>query len=137
MPAWVARILDARGFPVLARLILTMPFWTSGFRRLLDLAASVDELDGYGLRPAGPINWLVIFTLLGGSFLVIVNRRTWSGAGALAIFTLATIPIAHDFWNLNGHGAHNELNIALQNIGLIGGLMLAAMLSRQSPRGGA
>lgn len=137
MPAWIARILDAGGFAVLARLVLTLPFWTSGVQRWLNLTASVDEIDAYGLRPAGPINWLVIFVLLGGSFLVIVNRRAWSGAGALALFTLATIPVAHDFWNLNGHAARNELAIALQHLGLVGGLMLAAKLSRQSPRGGA
>ncbi len=137
MPAVIARLLDQPAFLVLARLVLTLPYWTSGCRRLFNLAASVDEIEAYGLRPAGPINWLVIFVLLGGSLLVIVNRRAWSGAGALAIFTLATIPIAHDFWNLNGHGASNELAIALQHVGLIGGLMLAAILSRQSPRGGA
>ena len=137
MPAWIARILDAGGFAILARLILTLPFWSSGVQRWVNLAASIDEIDAYGLRPAGPINWLVIFTLLGGSFLVIVNRRAWSGSGALALFTLATIPVAHDFWNLNGHTAHNELATALQHLGLIGGLMLAAILSRQSPRGGA
>ena len=137
MPTFIARLLDKPALLVLARLVLTLPYWTSGMRRLFDFAASIDELEGYGLRPAGPIHWLVIFTLLGGSLLVIVNRRAWSGAGALAIFTLATIPVAHDFWNLNGYGARNELSIALQHLGLVGGLMLAAILSRQSARGGA
>ncbi len=137
MPTLIARLLDNQVFLLLARLVLTLPYWTSGLRRLFDLAASIDELEGYGLHPAGPINWLVIFTLLGGSLLVIVNRRAWSGAGALAVFTLATIPVAHDFWNLNGYSARNELSIAFEHLGLAGGLMLAAILSRQSPRRGA
>ena len=137
VPTLIARLLDLPAFMVLARLLLTLPFWVSGIRRWLDLNGSIAEIDAYGLRPAGPINTLVIFVLLGGSFLVIVNRRAWSGAGALAIFTLMTIPVAHDFWNLTGYAAKSEFNIALQHVGLVGGLMLAAILSRQSPRGGA
>ena len=113
MPAWVALILDRGGVALLARLLLTLPFWAEGFRRLLDLTASNDELRSYGLAPAGPINALVIFTLLGSSLLVIANRRAWSGAGALAILTLMTIPVAHDFWNLRGHAARRRLITAI------------------------
>ena len=137
MPAWVALILDRNGVALLARLLLTLPFWAEGLRRLFDLTDSIEELQNYGLTPAGPINALVIFTLLGGSLLVVANRRAWSGAGALAILTLMTIPVAHDFWNLRGYAARMEFDIALRHIGLIGGLMLAAILSRHSPRKGA
>ena len=137
MPRWIAFLLDRPGFALLARVVLTLPYWVTGFVRLADLPASRDELANYGLTPAGPINALAIFVLLGGSLLVIANRRAWSGAGALGILTLMTIPVAHDFWNLSGHAAAMERNIALQHLGLIGGLMVAAALSRHSPRGGA
>ena len=137
MPRWIARLLDWPSFAVIARIVLTLPFWAGGVQRLSDLSASRMELEDYGLSPAGPINGLAIFVLIGGSLLVIVNRRAWSGAGALAILTLMTIPVAHDFWNLTGHGRAMEFDIVLKHIGLVGGLMLAAILSRQSPRKGA
>lgn len=137
MPRWVAWLLDRPGFALLARSVLTIPYWTTALLRLWDFDGSSGELADFGLSPAGPINALAIFVLLGGSLLVIANRRAWSGAGALGILTLMTIPVAHDFWNLSGHTATMERNIALQHLGLIGGLMVAAALSRHSPRGGS
>lgn len=137
MPRWVAWLLDRPDFVVLARAALTLPFWAGGMLRLVNFAASSDELADYGLYPAGLINSLAIFVLIGGSLLVVANRRAWSGAGALAILTLMTIPVAHDFWNLTGHSRATELDTALRHIGLVGGLMVAAALSRHSPRGGA
>ena len=137
MPTFIARILDWPWFPLIARIVLTFPFWGSGLSKLIDFPAGVAEMAQYGLKPAVLINILVIFTQLGGSLLVIANRRAWSGAGALAVFTLLTIPIAHDFWNLRGEAAKQEFFFAVEHIALIGGLMLAAILSRYSPRKGA
>jgi transmembrane protein len=137
MPTFIARILDWPWFPLIARIVLTFPFWGSGLAKLIDFQGGVAEMAQYGLKPPVLINILVIFTQLGGSLLVIANRRTWSGAGALAIFTLLTIPIAHDFWNLKGEAARLEFFFAVEHIALIGGLMLAAILSRYSPRKGA
>ncbi|MCX7306896.1 MAG: DoxX family protein [Afipia sp.] len=137
MPTFIARILDWPWFPLIARVLLTFPFWGSGLAKLIDFQAGVAEIAQYGLKPPVLINILVIFTELGGSLLIVANRRAWSGAGALAIFTLLTIPIAHDFWNLRGEAAKLEFYIAIEHIALIGGLMLAAILSRYSPRKGA
>jgi transmembrane protein len=137
MPAIIAWILDRPAFAPIARVILTFPFWFDGLSRIWNFSAAVENIDQYGLRPALQIACIVIFFQLGGSLLVIINRRTWSGAGALALFTLATIPVAHDFWNLRGHAAQAELDIVKEHIGLIGGLMLAALLSRASKYRGA
>lgn len=137
MPTFIARILDWSYFTLLARIALTFPFWGSGLSKLIDFPAGVAEMEQFGLRPAWLITCLVIFTQLGGSLLIIANRRAWSGAGALAIFTLLTIPVAHDFWNLRGHTAQMEFYIAVEHISVIGGLMLAAILSRQSKYQGA
>jgi transmembrane protein len=137
MPAFIARILDWPWLPLIARVILTFPFWGSGLSKLIDFQGAVAEMSQYGLKPPLWIAVLVIFTQLGGSLLVIANRRTWSGAGALAIFTLLTIPIAHDFWNLKGDERKFEFYVAVEHIALVGGLMLSAILSRYSPRKGA
>lgn len=137
MPALIARILDWPYFTLLARIALTFPFWGSGLSKLINFPAGVAEMELFGLRPSWLVNCLVIFVQLGGSLLIVANRRAWAGAGALAIFTLMTIPIAHDFWNLTGHTAQMEFYIAVEHISVIGGLMLAAILSRQSKYKGA
>ncbi len=137
MPNIIARILDWPWFPLIARIVLTFPFWGSGIGKSLNFQDTIAEMQQYGLKPPMLIALLVIFTQLGGSLLIIANRRTWSGAGALAIFTLLTIPIAHDFWNLKGDAAKFEFYVAVEHVALVGGLMLAAILSRHSPRKGA
>lgn len=137
MPTFIARILDWTWFPLVARIVLTFPFWGSGLAKLIDFSGAVAEMQQYGLKPPAFIAGLVIFTQLGGSLLIIANRRAWAGAGALAIFTLLTIPIAHDFWNLRGEAAKFEFYVAVEHIALIGGLMLAAVMSRSSPHKGA
>lgn len=137
MPALIARILDWPYFTLLARIALTFPFWGSGLSKLINFPAGVAEMALFGLRPSWLVNCLVIVVQLGGSLLIVANRRAWAGTGALAIFTLMTISIAHDFWNLTGHAAQMEFYIAVEHISVIGGLMLAAILSRQSKYNGA
>lgn len=137
MPALIARILDWSYFALFARIALTFPFWGSGLSKLIDFPAGTAEMAHFGLSPPALIAVLVIITQLGGSILVIANRYVWLATGALAIFTLLTIPIAHDFWNQSGQRAQIEFFFAVEHISVIGGLMLAAILSRQSPHKGA
>ena len=64
-----------------------------------------------------------------GSLMLIFGRLGWLAAGALGVFTgLATL-IAHPFWTLTDPiERFHALNTFLEHIGLIGGLMLAAIL---------
>jgi uncharacterized membrane protein YphA (DoxX/SURF4 family) len=51
-----------------------------------------------GMVPAWLFNVLAILVQLGGSLLVILNLRTWLGAGALGVFTVLATVLAHQFW---------------------------------------
>lgn len=137
MPSPIAAILDSRFFLVFARLVVTFPFWSSGLAKLINFNAGVAEMAMFNLHPPAAFNIATIICQLGGSLLIILNRHTWLGAGALAVFTVLTIPIAHAFWTMTGEKAMMEFFFTVEHIGLIGGLMLVAILSRQSPRQGA
>ncbi|MDQ8732236.1 DoxX family protein [Bradyrhizobium sp. LHD-71] len=137
MPTIIGRLLDSKGFALLARIILTFPFWASGLAKSIDFEGGVAEMAHFGLHPPTAYNIATIICQLGGSLLVILNRYTWLGAGALAAFTALTIPIAHAFWTVTGEQAQTELFFVVEHIGLIGGLMLVSILSRQTLRGGA
>jgi transmembrane protein len=50
---------------------------------------------------------------------------------------MGIVPIAHAFWTVTGEQAQTELFFVVEHIGLIGGLMLVSILSRQTLRGGA
>jgi len=71
----------------------------------------------------------VIVVQLCGSAMIISGKHAWLGAGALAIFTLLTIPIAHAFWLMSGEYAFIEMMFAFEHVTVIGGLMVAAVLS--------
>jgi uncharacterized membrane protein YphA (DoxX/SURF4 family) len=128
-PAPIARLLRSTAFGVLARAVLTLPYWTSGLAKLADLNGALAEAAHFGLRPAWLVVAATVVVQLGGSVALIVGRAGWLAAGALAVFTgLATL-IAHPYWTVDDPVARfHAMNTFLEHVGLIGGLMLAAIL---------
>lgn len=131
MPNTIAQLLAYRWFAVLAQVILTFAFWGSGLSKLIDFEGGVAEMASLGFEPAAGFNVAVIIVQLGGSLLVILNRWAWLGAGALAVFTALTIPLVHHFWTMQGQEAMLHFFFATEHVTVIGGLMLAAILSRR------
>lgn len=123
-------IFATRWFGYLARTVLTFMFWGSGLSKLLDFQAGMAEMSHFGLEPAALFNTAVIITQLSGSILIILNRYAWLGAGALAVFTLLTIPIAHSFWAMQEPMKTLEFYVVVEHISIVGALMLVAWKSR-------
>ena len=128
-PAPIARLLGDSRFAILAAMTLTLPYWTSGIAKLLDPPGALGEARHFGLEPAMLTVAATILVQIGGSLLIILGRQAWLGAGALGVFTAAATLIAHPFWQVaNPMTRFHERNTFLEHIGLIGGLMLAAIL---------
>jgi transmembrane protein len=88
----IGRLLRAPATAAAARVVLWLPFWW------LDFSGGVAEMATLGMEPAWLFNVLTILVQLGGSLLVILNLRTWLGAGALGVFTVLATVLAHQFW---------------------------------------
>ena len=58
----------------------------------------------------------------------------WLGAGILGGFTGATEVVAHRFWELSGLTAFQARNEFFEHIGLIGGLVVVALLAEERNR---
>lgn len=128
-PAWTAAILQSRTFQILARVVLTTPFWAAGLQHALQWNQSIGEMQHFGLNPPQLYIAATIVTCLAGSALVIRGGRwAWLGAGALGVFTALTIPIAHAFWNMSGDAAMGEFRTTIEHISIIGGMMIVAIL---------
>lgn len=114
-------------------------FWSGGLAALADFDGFTNIVSLSGLPVPALVTVAVIITNLLGSALLITNFRNlgWLGAGALAVFTLATIPISHDFWNMTGERQAQEIQIAVEHLSVVGGLFLAAIttLPRRSAQG--
>ncbi|WP_377295667.1 DoxX family protein [Rhizobium sp. SGZ-381] len=126
----VAGLFGTRWFGYVARTVLTFMFWGSGLSKLIDFQGGVAEMAHFGLQPAVLFNIAVIITQLGGSALIILNRHAWIGAGALAVFTLLTIPIAHNFWAMQEPLKTLEFYVVVEHVSIVGALMLVAWKSR-------
>ena len=127
---FIDKLLSSPAFGVVARVLVTFVFWSSGLAKLFDFAGAVAEMEKYGVLPAALMAALVIIVQLGGSALVISGWNVWLGAGALGVFTALTIPIAHAFWGMPGEAAFFEMLFAIEHISVVGGLMLVAILRR-------
>jgi transmembrane protein len=122
-------ILAAPWTAALARVVLCLPFWWSGLTKLFDFAGGTAEMAAQGLPVPALFNALTIVVQLGGSALVIANRWTWLGAGALGVFTILATLLAHRFWMLEGAEQAQQLNVFLEHLAIVAGFVLVSILS--------
>ncbi len=127
-PRIIASILESRAFAVLARIVLTFVFWGAGLDKLINFRATVAEMTHFGLHPPEVFAVAAVVTLLVSSLLIIFNKFAWLGFGALGIFLVLTIPIAHPFWAVPGEEGLHHFRTAVEHVSLIGGLMVGAIL---------
>ena len=128
-PAPIAALLKAPALSILARVLLTLPYWWSGLSKLANLGGALGEAAHFGLKPAWLVVAVTVLVQLGGSILLILGRAGWLAAGALGVFTALATLIAHPFWTVaDPMERFHALNTFLEHIGLIGGFMLAAIL---------
>jgi uncharacterized membrane protein YphA (DoxX/SURF4 family) len=128
-PQPIARLLGSPAFGLVARVVLTLPYWFAGVYKLTHLPDALGEAVHFGLRPAWLIVAATVVVQLGGSLLLIFARLGWLAAGALGVFTALATLIAHPYWTVaDPMERFHALNTFLEHIGLIGGLMLTAIL---------
>ncbi len=128
----IQAILNNQAVLAAARILLTFPFWGSGLSKLINFQGGVAEMAMFGLNPPAAFNIATIVTQIVGSALIITNRAAWLGAGALGVFTAFTIPLVHHFWSLEGERAIVAFHTATEHVGMIGALILAAILSERT-----
>lgn len=128
-PTPVNKLVGTRGWAIAARLLLTCAYWWGGIAKLADFPGATRELAGFGLPAPALLAGLTIALEIGASLAIILGRYTWLAAAALGLFTFAASCLANAFWTMDGIERFHALNSFLEHLGLIGGLMLAAMLA--------
>jgi transmembrane protein len=136
-PPLIARLLGHPVTLLAARVCVTLPFLAGGIVKLAHWQGGIDEMRELGLEPAWAFNLAVLLTELIGSALVILERKTWLGAGALGVFTVLTTFIAHRFWDFAGPDRAREFNSFLEHATIAAAFILVAALSfrTQADRG--
>lgn len=117
------------GVLLLARLLLTFAFWMDALFQLVAFRAYSAALEQFRLRPGWAFNIGTTIFKITASAMIVFDRQAWVAVIALSVFTLLTIPIAHAFWAKTGEPAMHARNFAMEHISLIGGLLMAGLLS--------
>ncbi len=131
MPQPIAAVLDSKLTSLVGRIVLTFMFWWSGIVKLVGWDAGVGEMAHFHLNPPALFNLLTVVVQLGGSALIIWGPYAWLGAGALGVFTVLTVPIAHNFWAMSGPERTGEMYTAIEHVSTLGGLLVGALLCRR------
>ncbi len=126
----VDKILDSRTTALIGRVLLCSMYLQSLYDKA-NWQRALGEMTHFGLEPAGLYALATVAVQIVGVILIIWGRYAWLGAGALAIFTLLTIPIAHHFWTITGMPRTLEIYVVYEHISVVGGLILAACLCRR------
>jgi transmembrane protein len=124
----VDEILTSRALFTFGRVLITFMYWYAGIGFLLNFTGAVAQMQALGLEPAAVIAALTIAVELIGSALIIDGRLAWLGAGTLGVFTLLTIPLIHDFWNMTGLAATQAMLESEEHLTVVGGLIAVSIL---------
>ena len=135
-PRWVAAILEWGPTWFLARLALASAYLLGGVDKAIDFPAAVAEQAHFGLEPAWLWAIVTIVVELGGSLLLAWGRLVWLASGALSGMTAVATLVANNFWAMQGHERFAATNAFFEHLGLIGGLVLAAVIAERG-RGSA
>jgi putative oxidoreductase len=110
---------------LLARLALSVLFLWSGVMKLLGYAGFIAYLQHKGVpfvSVAAPIATAV--EVIGG-LLLVLGYRTRPLAIFMALYTVATAILGHDFWNVTDATLQRDMLIHFwKNIGIAGGFLL-------------
>jgi putative oxidoreductase len=107
-------------------------FILGGINKLANPDTTIAMMNEAGLPAASILLPLVIGLELGGGLWVSVGKwRATIPALALAVFTLTTNALFHDFWTLSGEIQALQLSLFFKNLAIASGLIaIAAILAR-------
>jgi putative oxidoreductase len=133
------------GVIFIARIALAILFLWGGVMKLLGFGAFVAYLQSKGVpfvQVGAPIS--VAIEVLGGLFLVLGYKIRALGI-VMAIYTIATAVLGHDFWNVTDPNLQHDMVIHFwKNVAIAGGFLLLFVTGAggmsvdgaRAPRGG-
>lgn len=127
MPLLIRNIIESNWLWITARFLLAFLFLSSGLGKLLVPETTLKELEVLGLEPAWLFNYASALVLVIGASCIIFNKYLWLGAGAVSVFLVLAIFIAHAFWNMKGVEAQETMYLVIEHIAVIGGLISASI----------
>ena len=118
----------------LARVLIAAIFIVAGLRKLLAYGVTIGSFGRLGIPLPEFAVPLTIALEIGGGVALAVGWRALVVAGALAVFTLLTALVGHQFWAVEPAQFATQLNHFMKNFAIVGGFVLI-MLEELRRRG--
>ena len=130
MNSAIDAFLRSKIFYIFSTTLLTYVFWWSGLSKIFNFQEALADMNHFALEPPLIFAIMTIIIQLVGSFSIITcSKWAWVGSAALGLFTVLTIPIAHQFWKMDGVEGFLEKLLVQEHFSVIGGLAVAAILA--------
>ena len=111
-----------------ARLCLSAVYLYSGFDKLINWQNGLAFVTRHRLTPQVPVLAATIVLHLAGGFMVLLGIFAREGAMLLLLFTLIATLRVHFPRGLKGEEFRRETTISLEHLGIIGGLLMLAVV---------
>jgi putative oxidoreductase len=114
----------ADGVALIARIVISIMFITSGFGKLMGFGPTVEHIAAKGVPLPEIAAVIAILIELGGGIAVLFGWKTRWVALAYVVFLIVITPIFHDFWTMQGaERMANNINF-MKNLTILGGFLL-------------
>ena len=110
----------------LARVMVSVLFIVAGINKFMSVTGVANTLGTKGFPQPTSFGYAVAAIELVGGALVLVGWKTRYAALLLFVFTLGTIFISHNFWDMQGAARASNQSQALKNLAIMGGLLMIA-----------
>lgn len=110
------------------RILLALLFLLAGIDKLADIAGTAGYISSVGLPAATPLAVLSgAFEVLAALALAVGWQARWA-ALSLALFTLLTNVLFHNYWALPADQVYLEQVKFMKNLSIVGGMLVVAAL---------
>ncbi|MEM7098693.1 MAG: DoxX family protein [Pseudomonadota bacterium] len=112
---------------MIGRVGVALLFILGGINKMVNFDPTLERMAHEGLPSVDLLLPIVILLELGGGIVLALGRRYASSAAfTLALFTLLTNFVFHDFWNMQGQLAMLELSLFSKNVAIVSALTFLA-----------
>ncbi len=109
--------------PLVGRFLITAIFFVSGYYKIIGFSAVAGMMGKMGMPLPELLLVGAILFELGGGLMVLLGWHARWGALLLAIFTIPSTLIFHNFWAVDAAQYQNQFNHFMKNVAILGALL--------------
>lgn len=112
---------------LVGRIFLAAIFFTSGIRKVGNIARTVDNIASHHLPLPLVLAWAATALEVGGGAMLILGLRARCAGAAFFVYTGVLAVIFHSFWGLDGAQYAAQMTAFYDHLAIMGGMLYVAV----------